>query len=62
DAVDGRHHVEALAARFALLAATTRAAIDDATAAGDADTADVFTEVSRGLDKQLWFLESHLQG
>ena len=62
DAVAGRHHVEALAARFALLAATTRAAIDDATAAGDADTADVFTEVSRGLDKQLWFLESHLQG
>ena len=29
---------------------------------GDADTADLFTEVSRELDKHLWFLESHLQG
>jgi len=28
---------------------------------GDAGTADLFTEVSRGLDKALWFLESHLQ-
>jgi len=28
---------------------------------GDADTADLFTEVSRGLDKSLWFLEAHLQ-
>lgn len=26
------------------------------------DTSDVFTEVSRGLDQHLWFLEAHLQG
>ena len=53
--------VEAVASRYAALATTTRAAIDTATKAGDADTADLFTEVSRGLDKALWFLEAHLQ-
>jgi starvation-inducible DNA-binding protein len=60
DAVDGRQHVEALTARFASLAKTARAAIDTAASFGDADTADVFTEVSRRLDKHLWFLEAHL--
>ena len=60
DAVDGRQHVEALTARFASLAKTSRAAIDAAAAFGDVDTSDLFTEVSRGLDKQLWFLEAHL--
>jgi len=28
---------------------------------GDADTADLFTGISRDLDKYLWFLEAHLQ-
>ena len=28
---------------------------------GDLDTADLFTEVSRGMDKWLWFVEAHLQ-
>ena len=54
-------HVEALAERFAALAATTRSAIEKAQNADDATTADLFTEVSRGLDKSLWFLEAHLQ-
>ena len=61
DAEGSMHHVEALAVRFAALAATTRAAIDTAENLGDAGTADLFTEVSRGLDKSLWFLEAHLQ-
>ena len=60
DTMNGRQHVEALVARFSILAASSRAAIDAANAMGDADTGDVFTEVSRGLDKHLWFLESHL--
>jgi starvation-inducible DNA-binding protein len=53
--------VEALVERYANLAATTRAAIDTASSYDDADTADLFTEISRGLDKSLWFLEAHLQ-
>jgi starvation-inducible DNA-binding protein len=61
DAGGSMQHVEALSLRFAALAATTRAAIDTAADLGDADTADLFTEVSRGLDKSLWFLEAHLQ-
>ncbi len=61
DAGGSMQHVEALAERFAALAATTRSAIAAADDLGDADTADLLTEVSRGLDKSLWFLEAHLQ-
>lgn len=60
-AIDSRDHLDALAARVAELARTSRAAIDEAARLGDADTADLFTEASRGLDKQLWLLEAHLQ-
>jgi starvation-inducible DNA-binding protein len=61
DAGGSLQHVEALAERFAALAATTRSAIEAAEKEGDAATADLLTEVSRGLDKSLWFLEAHLQ-
>jgi starvation-inducible DNA-binding protein len=53
--------VQALAERYAVLARSTRQAIDQSDEAGDMDTADLFTEVSRFLDKSLWFLEAHLQ-
>ena len=52
--------VALLADRYAALAKTTREAIDTADKAEDADTADLFTGISRELDKQLWFLEAHL--
>jgi starvation-inducible DNA-binding protein len=61
DAFPGPKAITALADRFAALAKSTREGIDSAANAGDADTADVFTEVSRSLDKNLWFLEAHLQ-
>ena len=61
DAFTGAAVVEALAVRFAQLAKTTREAIDTADSLGDKSTADLFTEVSRELDKGLWFLEAHLQ-
>ena len=61
DIADGQAHVKALAASYAALAKSVRADIDTAAGAGDADTADLFTGMSRGLDKTLWFLESHLQ-
>jgi starvation-inducible DNA-binding protein len=38
-----------------------RKAIDDATALNDADTADLLTEISRGVDKSLWMVEAHVQ-
>jgi starvation-inducible DNA-binding protein len=53
--------VEAMAERYAAVATTTRHATEVAEDHGDSDTADLFTEVSRGLDKALWFLEAHLQ-
>ena len=61
ETVGGRESVEALVKRYAELAATTRAAIDRSDELEDADTTDLFTGVSRGLDKSLWFLEAHLQ-
>jgi starvation-inducible DNA-binding protein len=54
-------HLAALIERYAAFANKVRADIDHAAEAGDADTADVFTEVSRGMDKALWFLEAHVQ-
>lgn len=53
--------VEALADRYAVLGARTRQAIENAENHGDMATADLCTEVSRGLDKALGFLEAHLQ-
>jgi starvation-inducible DNA-binding protein len=61
DLVSGRKHVTALSDALAKFAASIRAAIDLAARNGDADTADLFTEVSRGVDKLLWFVEAHLQ-
>ncbi|MEM6446921.1 MAG: DNA starvation/stationary phase protection protein Dps [Cyanobacteria bacterium P01_D01_bin.123] len=62
EAVSGRQHVVALAERYGRYANQVRAAISQAEALDDADTADLFTEISRQIDKDLWFLEAHLQG
>ena len=43
------------------LANLVREAIDESGKAGDADTSDLFTGVSRSIDKSLWFLEAHRQ-
>jgi starvation-inducible DNA-binding protein len=51
----------ALVEAYANVAASTRDAIQQAEEANDAGTADLFTEISRGLDKSLYFLEAHLQ-
>jgi starvation-inducible DNA-binding protein len=61
DISDGRAHLEALADRLADFGKKARAAIAQAAALGDADTSDLFTAVSRDVDKYLWFLEAHLQ-
>lgn len=57
-----RAFVDALAERYALWGKALREAIDVSAAAGDADSADLFTELSRDIDKFLWFLEAHLRG
>jgi len=61
DITSASQHLEATANRLGVLANAIRAAIDEADKRGDADTADLFTEVSRGLDKQLWYVEAHLE-
>jgi len=58
----GRDHVNALSTALATAGKAVRAAIDQATELGDADTADLFTGISRDIDKKLWFVEAHLQG
>src|SRR5689334_10069793 len=57
----GKEHVAALSGALAKFGASARGAIDTASQAGDADTADLFTEVSRGVDKLLWMVEAHTQ-
>ncbi len=54
-------HLAAMADRVAKVGGAVRANIEEADEAGDADTADIFTQVSRDLDKWLWFIEAHLQ-
>ncbi len=57
----GVDYVQALVERYSIHANSMRGAIDEADEAGDKDTADLFTEISRELDKDLWFLQAHLQ-
>lgn len=52
-------HIDALSSAFAAFGDAVRKAIDTAAEIGDQDTSDVFTEVSRGVDKALWFIEAH---
>jgi starvation-inducible DNA-binding protein len=56
----GEAHLKAVAAVLAQFGKAVRADINAATEIGDADSADVFTEISRATDKQLWFIEAHL--
>lgn len=61
DIADGHAHVEAVAKALSTFGHEARKTIDEADELQDADTADIFTEVSRGIDKWLWFVEAHLQ-
>ena len=57
--VDEQDHVEQLASAMAQFGASVREAIDTFDELGDKDTADLCTEISRELDKDLWFVEAH---
>ena len=58
---EGMSHVDAVATALSSFGQEARLTIDEADALDDADTADLFTEVSRGIDKWLWFVEAHSQ-
>jgi starvation-inducible DNA-binding protein len=55
-----RDHVETLSSTLASYGKSVRRAIDHSDELGDKDSADIFTEISRGVDKYLWFVEAHL--
>lgn len=61
DITDSMDYVRAVAARLSAFTNSARKAIDQTDKLGDANTADLFTEVSRCADKYLYFLEAHLQ-
>lgn len=61
DIADGAAHVEAVARALSTFGHNARKTINEANELDDADTADLFTEVSRGIDKWLWFIEAHTQ-
>lgn len=54
-------HVNAMAGALAHFGKSVRTDIAVADELGDADTADLLTEISRGVDKWLWFVEAHVQ-
>jgi starvation-inducible DNA-binding protein len=60
DINEGIQHVDALSSAVASFGAKVRKCSDEAAKLGDADTADLFTGMSREIDKDLWFLEAHL--
>jgi starvation-inducible DNA-binding protein len=58
---NGMSHVDAVTQALSTFGQEARSTIEEASALDDADTADLFTEVSRGTDKWLWFVEAHVQ-
>lgn len=60
DIADEQQHTFAIAGALAAFGQSVREASDSAADFGDMTTADLFTELSRGIDQQLWFVESHI--
>jgi starvation-inducible DNA-binding protein len=58
----GGEHVAALSDALAGFGRTARMGIEEMNDLQDADSADILTEISRGVDKWLWFVEAHQQG
>jgi starvation-inducible DNA-binding protein len=61
DAQDSHIHVDALVDRYGSFTARIRKAIRKSGQLGDPDTADLYTSVSRAMDKALWMLRAHQQ-
>jgi starvation-inducible DNA-binding protein len=58
---DGTAHVDALSTALSDFGKKARKNIDTTDELGDKDTADLYTGVSRNVDKLLWFVEAHNQ-
>jgi starvation-inducible DNA-binding protein len=58
----GAEHVAALSDALAMFGRTVRIGIEEMSDLEDAGSADILTEISRGVDKWLWFVEAHQQG
>ena len=56
---DTAAHLSAVTAALSSFGESARNAINESDEFGDIDTSDLFTEVSRGIDYQLWLVESH---
>ncbi len=61
DIVSGMDTLKALIERYAAYAASNRQALARAGELSDPTSEDLFTEISREIDKNLYFLESHVQ-
>jgi starvation-inducible DNA-binding protein len=57
----GQEHVEAFSHTLAVYGELIRTTIKAATELDDPATADIFTQISRSVDKNLWFVEAHNQ-
>ena len=56
-----RDYVHSLSEALTSFGKIARSAIGKSNENGDAVTADIFTEILRGVEKSLWMLEAHLQ-
>lgn len=61
DLTRSEDHIREICARLRAHGEKLRAAIASTDEAGDANTSDIFTAASRTADKDLWFMESHLE-
>ena len=57
----GDDHVKSLSAAIAAFGSRMRLAINETDDLDDAVSADMCTEITRGIDKWLWFVEAHQQ-
>jgi starvation-inducible DNA-binding protein len=57
---DEKEHITTLSISLATFGESARKTIDEAAGYNDANTVDLLTEISRGVDHQLWFVESHV--
>lgn len=57
----GAEHVAALSDALGAFGRTARIGVAEMDELEDADSADLLTDVSRGIDKWLWFVEAHQQ-